>query len=295
MAFRTQAFSMYREAINQTFVPLSATPLGSSPFHADLDAKGGFDLQITEIRASAHRVRRTTDLIDKAEHGYAVAAIQLTGRGTVEQDGRIAVLNPGELAFCDTTRPLALTFADDFEQLVVQVPRTRIDERTLRRVTAVPVGGPGTASAIVAFFRALAGHDPTRLGSQALSLLDAALDLAAGDRRPTEAADRERVLAYLRQAFRDPHLDADGVAHACLLSRRQLFRLFEDGPLSLTGELRHIRVGEARRLIRARPDRAIAGIAPACGFASETQLRRAFRSVTGTTPGAYRQSSLSVA
>jgi AraC-like DNA-binding protein len=170
----------------------------------------------------------------------------------------------------------------------VQVPRARADERVLQRGTAVRVGGEGPAAAIVAFFRALAGHDPSPLGSQALSLFDAALDLAAGAGRPTAAVDRERVLDHLRHAFRDPYLDAESVAHACHLSRRQLFRLFAGEPLSLAGELRRIRVGEARRLIGARPASPLAGLAAACGFASETQLRRAFRSVTGMTPREYR-------
>jgi AraC-like DNA-binding protein len=286
MAFRT--FGQYREAVDETFVPLSAARLGTSPFHADLDPRGGFDLQITRVRASAQLIRRTPALIDDAEHGYAMATIQLAGRSSIAQDGRAATLSPGDLVLADSTRPFDITCDDDFDQIVVQVPRARIDGRTLRRGTAVPVGGGGPAAAIVAFFRALAGHDPATLASQALSLFDAALNLAAGTGRPSAVADRERVLDYLRHAFRDPCLDAESVAHACLLSRRQLFRLFADEPSSLADELRRIRVGEVRRLIDARPERTIAHIAPSCGFASETQLRRAFRSVTGTTPGAYR-------
>lgn len=292
MAFRTSAFPVYREAINETFVPLSATPLGTEPFHAALDPWGGFDLQITRVRASAQRVRRTQTLIDDAQRGFTMATIQVAGRCTLVQDGRTALLNPGDLVFADSTRPFNLTCHGGFEQIVVQVPRARVDERVLQRGTAVPVANGGPASAIIAFFRALAGHDPSPLGGQALSLFDAALDLAAGAGRHTAALDRERVLRYLRHAFRDPSLDAESVAHACHLSRRQLFRLFAGEPRSLADELRRIRVAEARRLIRARPASAVTGLAAACGFAGDTQLRRAFRSVTGTTPGAYRADAL---
>jgi transcriptional regulator GlxA family with amidase domain len=52
--------------------------------------------------------------------------------------------------------------------------------------------------------------------------------------------------------------------------------------------LREVRVAEAQRLLRGRPDRSVADVAAACGFLGETQLRRAFRVVTGTTPGRYR-------
>jgi transcriptional regulator GlxA family with amidase domain len=67
-----------------------------------------------------------------------------------------------------------------------------------------------------------------------------------------------------------------------------LFRPFRDAPRSLADELREIRIAEAQRLLRTDPDRSVADIASAYGFSGETQLRRAFRTVTGTTPGRYR-------
>ncbi|WP_281260793.1 helix-turn-helix domain-containing protein [Paractinoplanes atraurantiacus] len=78
------------------------------------------------------------------------------------------------------------------------------------------------------------------------------------------------------------------MARACHLSRRALFRLFAGEPPSLADELRHLRVAEAARLLRRHPNRSVADIAPACGFGGETQLRRAFRAVMGTTPWSYR-------
>lgn len=288
MAFSTSAFPEYRETINRTFVPLVATPLGSGGFRARVDAVGGHNLQVTTVRATAQQVRRTTALIDDAIDGYALVSIQVVGRSRVEQDGRTAELTPGTLVFCDSTRPFDLTFDSRFEQVVVQVPRGAVSERALSRATAVPLDSSGPASVIAAFFRALAGQDPATFMSHALGLIGSALAIAAGAEPHAAALDRERVLHHLRRAFRDPHLDADSVAQACHISRRGLFRLFADMPLSLADELRGIRVAEAQELLRALPGRSVADIAPLCGFAGETQLRRAFRKVTGTTPGEYR-------
>ncbi|XVU21733.1 AraC family transcriptional regulator [Actinoplanes sp. CA-054009] len=277
-------FSDYRAAITRAFVPLTADPLGPAPFEARLRPSGDGDLRVTTVAASPHRVRRTDDSAD----AYALATIQVSGRSEVEQDGRTARLAPGDLVFCDSTRPFGFTFADPFEQVVVQVPRRLVPERSLRRATAVPLDSTGPAGAVAAFFRALPADVPPAFVPHAIGLLSEALTLAAGPPPPPGDLAREQVRAHLRRSFRDPRLDADAIAHACHLSRRALFRLFAGEPLSLAAELRHLRVTEAQRLLRHHPHRPVADLAPACGFTSETQLRRAFHDVTGTTPGAFR-------
>ncbi|MEU8818929.1 helix-turn-helix domain-containing protein [Actinoplanes sp. NPDC048796] len=273
-------FSDYRAAISRTFVPLTAQPLGPAPFEARLRPAGDGDLRITTVAASPHRVRRTDD---RAE-AYALATIQVSGHSEVSQDGRTSRLKPGDLVFCDSTRPFAFTFPAPFEQIVVQVPAHLLPSWPSPRATAVPVEG---ADPVVAFFRSLTPHVSARFAPYGIGLLGEALALAGAAGSPAASA-RERVLEYLGKAYRDPGLDADAVARACHLSRRALFRSFAGEPLSWAGELRRLRVAEAARLLRLHPHRAVAGLATACGFGGETQLRRAFRAVLGTTPGAYR-------
>jgi AraC-like DNA-binding protein len=297
------AFAVYREVISHTFVPLAATPLRENEFRASLDHVGGRDLQLSTVRADAHRIRRTSGLIDRADEAYLMATVQVTGRSTVEQDGREIELVPGSLVFCDSTRPFGFTFDDAFEQVVVQMPRALLQARSglsdlaTRRATAVRLDPAGPMSVITGFLSSLASVsqlDPdgtALLSDHALGLIGAALGMVAGV-GPSEPDARElaraRVLEYLRTNFVDPQLDADSVAHACHISRRSLFRLFTDAPLSLADELRRIRVDHACRLVRARPSLPVADLAAASGFAGETQLYRAFRTVLGTTLTAYR-------
>ncbi|GAA0501948.1 transcriptional regulator [Paractinoplanes deccanensis] len=274
-------FGDYQTAITRTFVPLTAAPLGTAPFRATLRPAGDGDLRVTTVAATPHRVRRTDDTAE----AYALATIQVSGHSEVRQDGRTARLGPGDLVFCDSTRPFGFTFPDPFEQVVVQVPRRLVGETALRRATAVPLDGAGP---VAAFFRALAPAVPARYVPHGIGLLSEALTLAAGSTPAPGELARERVREHLRRSFRDPGLDADAVAHACHLSRRALFRLFADEPESFAGELRRVRVTEAGRLLRLHPHRAVAELAADCGFGGETQLRRAFQAVTGMTPGAYR-------
>jgi AraC-like DNA-binding protein len=289
MQVTSTAFTDYRELISRTLVPVAASPHGDGPFWAELDHAACAEMQIITVRSTAQRVRRTSALIDDAAAGYAMATIHVAGHCQMEQDGRSARLTPGAIVFCDSTRPFGFSFDGPFEQLIVQVPRTAVPERALRRASGVPLGGDdGRAAAVGAFFRALAPHDPSALATHALGLISSTVSIAAGGETGSAELDRERVMQFLRRAFRDPYLDADTVARSCHLSRRTLFRLFGEAPRSLAEELREVRVVEAQRLLRGRPDRSVADVAAACGFLGETQLRRAFRAVTGTTPGRYR-------
>jgi AraC-like DNA-binding protein len=297
------AFPTYREVISRTFVPLSAMPLRERAFRASIDHVDLRDLQVSTVRADAHRIRRTSGLIDLADDAYMMATIQVAGRSTVEQDGREVELVPGSLVFCDSTRPFGFAFHDAFEQVVVQMPRTvlqarsGLSDRATQRSMAVRLDPAGPMSVITGFLSSLAvvaRQDPNGsavLEGHALGLIGAALAMATGV-GPSEPDARElaraRVLDYLRLGFVDPRLDADSIAHACHMSRRTLFRLFADSPLSLADELRRIRVDHACQLVRARPSLSVADIAAASGFASETQLYRAFRTVLGTTLTEYR-------
>nr|WP_279591236.1 AraC family transcriptional regulator [Modestobacter marinus] len=127
----------------------------------------------------------------------------------------------------------------------------------------------------------------------AIGLLGSALALATGPlpAAPSAALDRERVRAYLTASCTDPGLDADAVAAACHLSRRTLFRLFESEPESLGDALRRLRVAAAQRLLREAPRLPLAAVAGRCGFSGDAQFHRAFRTVTGMTPAAYRQAA----
>jgi AraC-like DNA-binding protein len=72
----------------------------------------------------------------------------------------------------------------------------------------------------------------------------------------------------------------------CSNSGRSIFT--QAGETTFTSLLRQVRVENMRRALRDSPDRPLAVIARDCGFAGEAQMYRAFREVTGMTPGAYR-------
>ncbi|MCR6484974.1 helix-turn-helix domain-containing protein [Amycolatopsis sp. OK19-0408] len=291
-----EAFAYWRELISATFVPLTAERVADRGFRGRIRHAPVGDLELSTVLADGQHVRRTPSLIGRSADEYLLASIQLRGRGRVEQDGRVALLAGGDMAFYDSTRPYTLHFDGPFQQLVVQVPKARLPVRDTRELTARALAGAGPAAPVPAFLTSLArtvgpgGDEALLLVPHALGLLTAAAALA-GRAAPAEdaatALARERVERYLREHADDPRLDAERVAAACAMSRRTLYRVLgEDG---VAARLRRIRLERARAMLVAAPHRPIAAVAAACGFESDSGFHRAFRAAAGCTPGEYRR------
>ncbi|HXA62643.1 MAG TPA: helix-turn-helix domain-containing protein [Streptosporangiaceae bacterium] len=302
----SQAFEYWHDLICDTFVQSTAAPTRPGHFTGQITYAEVGGLEISTVRAGGQRVRRTPQLIARAGEQYLLASIQTRGRGRVEQDGRVAVLDPGAMALHDSTRPYTLHFDDAFEQVIVKVPLVDIlAESGLRdagQVTAVDLGDGGPAGVIARFFQGLSrtyATDPE--GSAALAahgrgLMASALTLSAGrplQERPASSLTQERVRAFLRSRHSDPGLCVDDIARCCLVSRRSLYRLFETDPDGVGGLLRRVRIEHAQALLRADPFRSVESIASACGFAGERQFYRLFRQETGCTPGEFRAAGTS--
>lgn len=296
-----RAFEYWRDLICDTFVQLSATPIGKHRFAGQIDHVRFAGLEVSTVRAGGQRVRRTPRLISRSNEAFLLASIQTAGRGLVTQDGRTAALAPGAMAFYDSTRPYTLHFDAAFEQIVVQVPLDEAMAMAGRRrpleATARVLSRHGAGGAVAEFFRTLMlaqEHDPAGAGDLAAAaslLLASALSLAGGDVPSTDGGARlrrEQVVSYLRRNLNDPRLDADVIAAALHVSRRTLFRTFDGESDGAMGLLRRMRVERAQRLLRHSPATSIRVVAAECGFAGEVQFHRTFRAVTGSTPGEFR-------
>ena len=291
-----EAFAYWRELICATFVRLTAEPVGDGRFHGRIEYVPCGGIELTKVVADSQTVRRTRRFIDQDNEEYVLASLQLDGRGRVEQDGRVAVLEAGTMALYDSTRPYSLHFDEPCSQLVVRVPKRELSIRDTRSATAHMLGS-GTPGAVVsAFFTSLcevAREDPAQtitLVPHAIGLLSAAASFAAKrEPRPHDvyALVRQQVAAFLNRNLADPRLDARGVADACHVSRRSLYRVV--GEEGVAGQLRRIRIARAKELLVHDPGRPIGSVATACGFDSESGFHRAFRDATGQTPGDYRQ------
>ena len=91
---RRDRFQLYRDAVSRTFVPLAA---GGCPCPADFRATISScplgAIQITSVEATPHWVMRTPGAAH-AERPYYKLALQVSGRASLTQDDREALLSP---------------------------------------------------------------------------------------------------------------------------------------------------------------------------------------------------------
>ena len=84
---------------------------------------------------------RSKQQIAKSTESEFLLSLQLEAIGIVNQDGRVAKLQPGDFALYDSTRPYQLHFEKPFRQIVLQIPYDSLAERFMNpeNITARPI------------------------------------------------------------------------------------------------------------------------------------------------------------
>ncbi|MVU78910.1 helix-turn-helix domain-containing protein [Nocardia sp. ET3-3] len=283
------------------YVPLAVSPKPTGRFHGYIEHASYEELDLSVIGSTPQLIQRTDSLINRTGDEFLLASIPTLGTARLHQDGRAADVGPGGIVFYDSTRPYHWDAHQEFEQVVVQVPLSRLRERYGVENLEIPTAthfSADTAPGIVAqFFRGIAGlqrTDPSAaalLAEPGMDLLAAAVVAASGRTPRDQSADalnRQRVLTYMRANCADPDLGVDRIAEGCRMSRRTLYRVFgefEGGPGTV---LRRMRIERACDLLRNAPQLPLSAVAKASGFLTERSFYRSFRLEMGTTPGAFR-------
>lgn len=266
--------------------------------HHDLGA-----LALTHFDSSGHGVKRVLHSqrqASTAREDFYIVCVQLAGTSRVEQDGRIAELQPGSLAMVDTRRSYELHMACDYRQAVLRVPAQAFDRRAPHAAerVATPVDPASAAALGLCQTLSAIGAAPAPRGAEALDLGDAVLALlSAGLRRPdddiaSDAARRlQRVKALLRPHLHEPHLGVEGMAKLLALSPSYVHLLFRGEGSSPMRWLWEERLQRARELLRdaRQAGRSITEIAFELGFSDAAHFSRSFRARFGVTPSACRR------
>ncbi|OZC58055.1 AraC family transcriptional regulator [Rhodococcus sp. 15-725-2-2b] len=294
-----QSFEQWRENVSTAFVPLDAVSTGPSSFEGTLVSSTLGALQLSEVTGREVDVRRTRATIRRSDPGLIKVGLQLTGRGTIVQNEREAVLNPGDFAVYDTSAPYELHFAGNFEMFVVMFPRRelRIDSRELTTVAARCIEGARGVGALVSPFlhtlrrNALDGTLPTTpmLEHAVLDLLGAALDDAAPHEAPGSTLLIE-AKGLVESHLSDPSLSTASLAARLHISTRYLQKLFESDGRTVAGWIRSRRLDRCHRDLRD-PRFAADSIGTICarhGLIDSSNFSKLFKETYGMSPREYR-------
>ncbi len=300
--------ALWQDIVCDVFVQLDCRSDAGDSFRGAVASTDLGPLQCTDVTSSRQRVFRTPARIRRAREDFVLVALGVAGAGGVVQDGREAVIEPGQFALYDTTRPYELRFDADFTQTVIQVPRAELLRRVgaTERLTATTFAADRPLERLTADFlrgaanaAGLLGPDTAeRLSSQALDLL--ATSLAERLDAVSYGSSSHRVATLFRlKSFIDAHL-ADGelslgrVAAALGLSPRYVNDLLADERTSFRRYLLDRRLDRCRRSLAA-PAQAhlhVGEIAFLWGFNDLAHFSRSFKQRFGLSPRAWRAATL---
>ncbi|MDK6275096.1 helix-turn-helix domain-containing protein [Pseudoglutamicibacter cumminsii] len=288
-----EATDYWVELICETFVKLSAQQLTPKNFQGGITWKKLGHAEFSTVNASGQEVVRTKEFASSAIDEYLLFSIQRRGQGYVSQDGRTAKLSPGDMAIYDSSRPYSLHFPSSFEQLVVQLPKSKLGADDTRSITALlhPKGSAGAVAA--SLLSSLNEHlsygnsSILALESHVIELLGEVTTSPSPRVHSPEPSHNEmaQIRALMRKNLANSAWTVDQLASQAHLSRRSLYRLFPNkGPAEV---MRSMRIDKAKTTLRNDPSTLIIQLAHECGFDSESGFIRAFTSDVGVTPKQY--------
>ncbi|MFD4960702.1 helix-turn-helix domain-containing protein [Microbacterium sp. NPDC058389] len=295
--------SDFRAAVNDSFVPLQVSSTHPDRFRGMIRGAGIDEVHVSDIRATDHVVERTPELIARGDRPYFKVSLMLAGTGLLIQDDREAVLNPGDLAVYDTSRPYSLVFDQDFRTMVVMFPRhlLTLPPDMVGQLTAVRISGSeGLGSVVAPYLTQLAGNLDQLAGSTGARLAHSALDLVAtvfarelgldGESADPHRALMQRIRGHIDRNLASTDLGPASIAAAHFISTRHLHGLFQEQGTTVSTWIRTRRLEQCRRDLvdPILADRPVAAIAARWGFVDAAHFSRAFKSTYGVSPSEFR-------
>jgi AraC-like DNA-binding protein len=301
---RGEREAFWRQALSETFVPMTVGEVPQDRFQGCIRSDWIGRLMVAEVASTAQDVRRTNREISRTDAEYLQIATMGRGVGRVAQDGRQAVLGPGDAAVFETTRPFRWTFDGDWDVGVFTLPRASVglSEAESRLLTARRLDGQAGITGVVSrFLRDLVTNADSLPGRQSERVLADVTDLVvtllsdwADDSDAVRSSLQRsllfRVKDYIDGRLADPTLGPAEIAAAVNISTRYLHKLFAAEHRSVGQYVRGLRLERCRRdLLDPRlADQSIASIAFGWGFGDLSGFNRAFRAAFGATPRELR-------
>ncbi|MDO9457391.1 helix-turn-helix domain-containing protein [Nocardioides sp.] len=292
--------------LREHFVALDVVESPTDGFHGDVSSWSLGHLSLARVRSLPQVIDRSTSLVRSDHRAYLQVGLMRAGHAVVQQDGREAVLGPGDFVVYETTRPFTWSLRPEPDAPIWQLdvftwPRAsiRICESDSHLVTATTMDGSSGLTAILSrMLRDLMVERPVVATPQSAALADEIGNLltvvtssvATPEERHPDATLVSRIERYIDEHLDDPDLAPETIARAHAVSLRQLHRLFAARQHTVSRTIRTRRLEMCRRELVAPSSvgRTVSEIGRRWGFPDLGVFGRAFRETYGVSPRAYR-------
>ncbi|BBA36414.1 transcriptional regulator with cupin sensor, AraC family [Methylocaldum marinum] len=304
---RRERHGWLREVIGREYVRVEIGPPADGALFNEMTIHPWQDLRLSVIRSNAIGIERLPGEPYRADQDAYFAVVLLSGRYSLDQQGREVFLRPGDITLYDATRPHRIHCPRSFSKLIVSIPRGMLRERIagIEHCTALRIPGTEAMGAVASrFLRASAGQagrmnsrEFSALAGHALDLLTLALtSVRPGNFSLSRSRSHSlyRVKAFVERHLAEPGLNAGTVAKGTGLSSRYINDLFKDEETSLMRHVWRRRLDQCGKdlLDPAHAGHSLSEIAFRWGFNDLSHFSRAFRQRFGCSPREYRQHAL---
>jgi AraC-like DNA-binding protein len=293
------------DMICETYVRLECDARPSGSFSGSIVNHQLPGLDLSLVKSRAQRVLRTPRAIANEAADFFIVSLQTKGHAVISQDGREAVMTPGDFAIYDSTRPYTLQFDDDFEEIVLKLRGDHLRSllRDTEKLTAMKVSGQvGAGHLLISMINTLRNEIDNLMPSSAEAVAGAVVSvLVAGLQSLPPCGQVElsqmriyhvaRIKQYIDKHLQDPGLTIESVAAQVGMSVGHLHRIFKTEPLSPSQYLWNRRLEACSRelLDPRRAGASVGEIAFGWGFIDAAHFSRAFRLRFDCSPREWRR------
>ncbi|MCW5658316.1 MAG: helix-turn-helix domain-containing protein [Burkholderiaceae bacterium] len=267
------------------------------PFFADFERRVLGTLTISDIRCAALRYdRRSTDLRLDPNEDFLLT-LMLDGQACLEQDGRLAMQNPGDMVLYSAAHRFDYNFIKPYRILLVRIPRRTLLSRLpdAERMTAVALGSDSyigsMAARLMRSASTMPNHEETgpaaKVGTSMLELISAAFEVDVADRRDLrdrQAALLHRAKEFMQTRLDDPDLEVESIANSLHVSQSTLSRAFASEGNTVMRYLWKLRLDAGHMALQEGRVSRVVDIALGCGFVSASHFSRMFKDTYGVLP-----------
>lgn len=299
-----ERFDYWCEAVSESYVKLGCESARRGRFEGAIVLSGSADMRFSQVSGSAQRVRRRQVDIARCDEESFLLSLQLRGRCQVQQAGRIAELEPGDMALYSSTERYQLSLDEGFAQRVVQLPKqtllARLPQAEASTAVSLPAAHPLAALLQQNILGAVEVLDSQPAPVQR-HVQDALVDLMAagfsalsGQRAELSRPEQHllmRARAVIRARLDEQSLSREAIAAELGVSCRRLAEVFTLSGDTVCAYLRRQRLESVACALR-NPQFArhtISELALRWGFGSLAHFSHRFRRQFGCSPRDYRR------
>lgn len=276
---------------------------GAQDFEGSIDVRQVGRFRCARIMQSTRRTSRLEQQLDRRQSPLYYVLLQIAGRSRIEQFGRSAVMDAGDITILDANAPMSFEYDRKTIQLSLHIPKADLDDRRPEWRGLVASNMSRARGVLINSLICSAYHSGNVIEqTQADVISDAIIGLLAVAWNPTAdcalslppASSQTQVLIavqnYIIAHLQDEFLAPQKIARENGLSERQLHRIFHASGQSLCHWIRQSRLDRCAADLRDphKHGRTITEIAFRWGFNDSAHFSRVFRAEFGESPRMYR-------